>query len=68
MHINQVNAYFLHRTITTDKRKLSAQQQNTALVPPEGKQEASGFCPGSLLIHSPIYLNILAQIRSTHFM
>lgn len=67
-HINQVNTYFLHKTITTDKSKLSAQQQNTALVPPEGKQAASGFCPGSLLIHSPIYINILVQIGSTHFM
>lgn len=37
--------------ITTDKRKVSIYQQNTALMPQEAKQEASGFCLGLYLIH-----------------
>lgn len=48
--------------------KLSAHWQNTALAAREGKQEASGFCPESFLMHSLIYVNILVQIRSAHFM
>lgn len=61
MHINQVNAPF------PIERNSVFRQQNTALVPPKGKKEASPFCPGSFFIHSPISVNIYYKAE-THIL